>query len=219
MVLLVVADVTVTGVSNMLPVACVLAGGYKHDLAGMFMTESSNSIMPGISTDLLVLLLDGCALCGHMQVYLDGGPFSPDTAAAYDPQHGWQHDRRQLLQRASGLCGGSDAAPGVGLMLFTDEASAAAAGDLADSLQRVWLLVEATAELQASKELLNGGYSSFSITSSGSIDRLNAALRTLFKVSSRARGRVGSAALTAAASFFVKDYASRVSLGDMTQEH
>jgi len=136
-------------------------------------------IVPGISTDFLVHLLGGCALCGHMQVYLDGGPFSPDTAAPYDPQHGWQHDRHQLLQRASGLCGAADAAQGVGLMLFTDDASAAAAGDLADSLQRVWLLVEATAELQDSSRWLSGSGHNMP---TGAADKLTAAIKTLYLV-------------------------------------
>jgi hypothetical protein len=47
-------------------------------------------------------------------------------------------------------------------------------------LQRLWVLVESTAELQNSKEMLSGG--AYSIRTGAGFDRLNAALLSLFKV-------------------------------------
>jgi hypothetical protein len=128
--------------------------------------------------------MGGPVLSHHVQVCLDGGPFSPDTSAPYDPQHGWEAERQALTAAASGL-GSAAIGPGAQALLgASSDASAAAAGDLSDSLQRVWLLVEATAQLQGSRDLLSGAYSSFSINGRGGVDRLNSALLTLFKVQS-----------------------------------
>ena len=134
----------------------------------------------------------GAEPCGLLpcctQVSLDGGPFSPDSSVPYDSQQGWQAERQGLLAAAAGL-GGTSSDPGV-LLLYGaggeasgDAAAAAAAGDLSESLQRLWLLVEATAQLQGSKDLLAGGYDGgASVGGCGGIDTLNAALLALFKV-------------------------------------
>jgi hypothetical protein len=137
------------------------------------------------------------------QVSLDGGPFAPDTSASYNPEHGWEAER-QALAAASGLSTAPSAAagpPGVSsgaLALFgADEATAGAAtaggssaGELlSESLQRLWLLVEATSQVQGCRDLLSGAHSGTGgFDAQGRIDRLNAALLTLYKVGPRPGG-------------------------------
>jgi hypothetical protein len=119
----------------------------------------------------MLLGLSSVCWCAVLQVCLDGGPFNPDTSAPYDSQHGWEAARQALTAAASGL---ADDAPG---------GDSSAAGDLSDSLQRLWLLVEATAALQGAGDVLSGACSSGTSTEGrGSIDKLSAALLTLFKV-------------------------------------
>jgi hypothetical protein len=99
----------------------------------------------------------------HMQVSLDGGPFHPCPSAAYDPQHGCEAERTALLAAASGTC--------------ADQHMSAGA-DLSVSLQRLWVLVEATAELLGAETVLSGR-----TRGPGAAERLNAAMKTLFVVS------------------------------------
>lgn len=113
---------------------------------------------------------------------LDGGPFSPDTSTPYDSQHGWEAERDALTAAAAGFGASSNMGTGGAIIMHGSDASAAAAGNLSDSLQRLWLLVEAVSELQGSRDLLSGAYSGFSIDGHGGIDKLNAALVTMFKV-------------------------------------
>ena len=96
---------------------------------------------------------------------LDGGPFGPNTSLPYDPQQGWAAERTALLATAAGLGG-------------TSEEGSASAGNLSDSLQRLWLLVEGTAQLQGAADVLSG-----KIRMAGAVDKLNAAMKTLFVVS------------------------------------
>jgi hypothetical protein len=117
-----------------------------------------------------------CAV-SHVQVCLDGGPFSPDTSAPYDTQHGWEAERQALTAAASGL-GSAATGPGAQALLGASSDASAAAGDLSDSLQRVWLLVEATAQLQGAEDVLSGNN-----RAPGAVDKLNAAMKTLFVVS------------------------------------
>lgn len=94
---------------------------------------------------------------------MDGGPFHPSPSAAYDPQHGCEAERTALLAAASGRC--------------VDQQLPAGA-DLSESLQRLWLLVAATAELQGAETVLRGR-----TRGPGAAQRLNAAMQTLFVVS------------------------------------
>jgi hypothetical protein len=114
----------------------------------------------------MLLGLSSVCWCAVLQVCLDGGPFNPDTSAPYDSQHGWEAARQALTAAASGL---ADDAPG---------GDSSAAGDLSDSLQRLWLLVEATAALQGAEDVLSG-----KDKTPGAVDKLNAAMKTLFVVS------------------------------------
>jgi hypothetical protein len=114
---------------------------------------------------------------------LDGGPFSPNPSAPYDPATGWETERTALLAAAAGFSTlSADVSTSLLLYGTLDDATAAAAAaaDLSDSLQRLWVLVESTAELQNSKEMLSGG--AYSIRTGAGFDRLNAALLSLFKV-------------------------------------
>jgi hypothetical protein len=114
---------------------------------------------------------------------LDGGPFSPNASTPYDPATGWEAERSTLLAAAAGFSTlSADVSTSLLLYGTLDDATAAAAAatDLSDSLQRLWVLVQATAELQNSKELLSGG--AYSFNAGAGFDRLNAALVSLFKV-------------------------------------
>lgn len=124
-----------------------------------------------------------CCFAALLQVCLYGGSFSPDTAAPYDPQHGWEAAREALTAAASGLAG----EPAGALLGAGDNASAA--GDLSDSLQRLWLLVEATAALQGAGDVLSGARSDSATEGQGGNDKLSAALLTLFKVRRCSAGR------------------------------
>lgn len=98
-----------------------------------------------------------------MQVSLGGDPFHAAASADYDPKNGCEAERTVLLAAASGTCADQHMSAGAGLSV---------------SLQRLWLLVQATAELQGAETVLSGR-----TRGPGATERLSAAMKTLFVVS------------------------------------